>query len=224
MKNFSIKLLVIFCLAAAACTKEGPVGPQGEQGEQGVPGAQGPAGANGTNGTNGATGATGAQGPEGNANVKVDNFSLVSTDWVYNSIYWFTTTNGVAQGQITKYHTRNNAAVTNDILNTGMVLVYFQSSSTTDAAIWTPMPFSWTHNAGSGYSYNYAYATAVGKVTLHFFFAKTDAAAAPPAINTFVVPPFRVKIVTVAGSALNGRTAPVDTNDYKAVAAWLHLD
>ncbi|MES2267755.1 MAG: hypothetical protein V4520_13415 [Bacteroidota bacterium] len=43
----------------------GPQGPQGPQGEKGETGATGPAGATGATGPTGATGATGAQGPTG---------------------------------------------------------------------------------------------------------------------------------------------------------------
>ncbi|WP_431215999.1 hypothetical protein ACQ86N_15925 [Puia sp. P3] len=64
------------------------------------------------------------QGPQGNANVKVDTFTLMNSDWIWNSVYNFSTP-GVAGGVFTRYHDRGFTSVTQDVLDKGEVMVFF---------------------------------------------------------------------------------------------------
>lgn len=228
MKHFRFNLTVLLCaciLAVAACTKEGPAGPQGTAGTNGTNGTNGATGPQGPAGPKGPTGPTGPQGPMGNANVKVDTFTVRSAQWLYSSIYWFSTGGSTSQGYVTRYYARNIPSVNADILTKGMVLVYFTSASSYDPIVWSPMPFSFLDNNNGTFTYNYAYATAIGKVTLHFFFGKIGAAATTPTLATFPLPDTKVKIIVVSGQILAGaRSANVDLNNYQAVANWLGLD
>lgn len=164
-----------------ACSKTGPTGPQG---------ATGPAGPQGS---------TGAQGPIGTANVFVDTFSVTNADWLYGSIYWFSTGNSSATGWFTRFHDQSFSKVTQGILDTGMVLMYIQSY-TDNPTQWQPMPFSFT-SSGGAYQYNYAYETMVGKVRMHFFYTP-NSGAIPTTLSTDVIPTHRYKIITVASGAV----------------------
>jgi len=225
MKHFRFNLAVLLCiciLAIASCTKEGPAGPQGTAGTNGNNGATGP---QGPGGPTGPKGPTGPQGPTGNANVKVDTFTVRNAQWLYSSIYWFSSGGSTSQGYYSRYHVRNIPSINADILTKGMILVYFTSSDGPNSNIWTPMPFSFIDNYNGAFTYNYAYVTAAGKVTLHFFFAKIGAASVLPTLSTFPLPDMKVKIIVVSGQILAGaRTANVDLNNYQEVARWLGLD
>lgn len=225
MKHFRFNLAALLCvciLAVASCTKEGPAGPQGTAGTNGNNGATGP---QGPAGPTGPKGPTGPQGPTGNANVKVDTFTLRNNQWLNNSIFWFSTGGSTSQGYVTRYHTRNIPSVNADILNKGMVLVFFTASDGPNSNLWTPMPFSFLDNYSGAYTYNLTFTPAVGKVTLHFFFAKIGAASVLPTLSTYPIPDRKIKIVVVSGQILAGaRSANVDLKNYQAVARWLGLD
>ncbi len=103
-------LVIIFAtisILAAGCSKTGPAGATGPTGPAGPQGAPGP------------------QGPEGNANVLVDTFTLTNSQWAYNSQYYFETTPGSYTEYFTRYHDVTDSAVTQSILNTGEVMVFF---------------------------------------------------------------------------------------------------
>lgn len=72
MKKLFYLLFVLGLCIMAAC--EGPAGPEGPQGPQGEQGEKG---------------ATGARGPQGNANVKVADFSVSTTQWTTNHSSYF---------------------------------------------------------------------------------------------------------------------------------------
>ncbi|RYE11505.1 MAG: collagen-like protein [Sphingobacteriales bacterium] len=70
-------IIVTTTLLCTSC-KKGDTGPAGEDGLPGIAGIN------------------------GNANVRTDTFSVQSTDWKYNSIFWVGTSPNVSQGQISK--------------------------------------------------------------------------------------------------------------------------
>ena len=207
MKRLPLLLSLMFTLVTlfcASCSKDGETGPAGETGDTGPAGPAGPAG---------------PQGPQGAANVKVDTFTLQSGDYKYNSIYWSGTSPNVSQGQVSRYYERPNATITQDILDKGVVLVYLNIPASLGG--WTPLPISWLDNFTGNFTYNYAYVPTVGKVTLHFFFAKV-AGNTTPAIATFVVPIGRYKVITVPGT-LVGKSDFPDQHDYPAVCRYLGI-
>jgi hypothetical protein len=224
MKKQLYNLILIAGLAilSTSCGKKGDIGPQGAQGKQGDKGEAGATGAAGTNGTNGSKGDKGDKGDTGNANVQTDLFTIQSADWATNSTYWFGTGNLSATGYTTKTYERANALITADLLNTGMVMVYMQSSPTTNAAQWQPIPLSFLYSAGSGsYTYNYAFETLAGKVRLHFYFVKIS--ADPPPLNTYAIPPHQFKIIAVTGIQLTAMKAKnVDIKNFAQVSNYLN--
>lgn len=105
----------------------GPAGPQGATGATGAPGATGaagPQGATGATGAIGATGATGAAGPAGPAGTSADANSYLLLN---RSVF----TAGYTPFSI--------PAITQDIVDKGVVLVYVRNTSTTS---WFALPFS----------------------------------------------------------------------------------
>jgi hypothetical protein len=221
MKKFRFSILVFICsciIAMVACTKEGPTGPQGEKGTNGANGATGPGGPAGP------TGPTGPKGADGNANVKVDTFTLKNAQWA-NGIYWFSTSSGSSQGQYSRFYVRNNTAITADVINKGMVLVYFNTINSITPNSWIAMPFTFLDNTAGTFTYNYAAITQLGKTTIHFYFARIGSNSVTPTISNYVMPDIQFKIIAVTGTLLLGaRTANIDLNNYQAVAQWLGLE
>jgi hypothetical protein len=165
----------------------------------------------------GPAGPAGPQGPEGNANVKTDVFSIGGADWLWNSQYIFETSPGGYTEYFTRYYVRNNNTVTQDVLDNGMVLVYFTPSPEYNPNQWVPLPYQF--DLGFGYTYNYVYVTAVGGVTFHYFFIQTDASATLPTLSTYNDIVRKFKIVTVTGTTGNFlRVNHIDLNNYQEVS------
>jgi hypothetical protein len=164
-------------------------------------------------------GPAGPQGPTGNANVKTDVFTVATADWLYNDIFYVGTSPGGSSGYFSKYYDHANALITDDLLNTGMVLVYFQSVPDYNAPTeWQPLPFSF----GGGYSYNWAYIASAGKVRLEFYFVSIN--TAPPVLSTFNLPTAKFKVITVTGSLLGAiKKDHINLDDYKAVSRYLGI-
>jgi len=174
---------VSVCILLAGCAKTGP---------QGVQGSTGPAGPAGP------TGPTGPQGPQGNANVFTDTFRLASADWLYNSGYTYSNSNGGTVTYFTRYHDVSFSKVTQGLLDSGMVMVYAQMNAN-DTNQWSPLPYSFL-SFGSAFYYNYVFETMPGKVRLHFFYTANGSGAAPTTLSTDVIPTHKYKIVAIGGA------------------------
>lgn len=206
-RHYYLYLLSFICLGIllTSCGKKGDVGPQGPAGPIG------------------ATGATGIQGVPGNANVKVDTFTVKGTQWQSSAVYWFDTSQGSSQGYVAKFFDRPDTAITSDLLNTGMVLVYFKSATGLLPTTWTPMPFSFTENFDAAYNYNYVYDTRPGSVRLYFFFSKNPGGV-PPTLSTYTPPNHAVKIVTISGTVLSAvRKNHIDVNNLITLSKFLGI-
>lgn len=231
-----IALLVLFFLVSS-CAKTGPTGPVGPQGPSGTDGTNGTNGTNGTpgatgaqgpKGATGATGATGPKGPMGNANVRVDTFTLSNTNWKWNSRYSFNFAPNSSYIVYTRYSDRKFAAITQSVLDHGMVLVYFTADLVfSNSNNWIPLPFSWEVLNGN-YSINVAFQTGVvsdvSTVRLHFFFVPFNSSAVVPSISSFPIATYRFKIIAVTGVlGVAIKRSGVNLNDYSAVKSYLHL-
>ena len=126
----------------------------------------GPACATGPQGTTGATGAAGPTGPQGNAYVLVDVFSLTNSQWIYNSQYSLETSNGSYTEYFTRYHDVTDSAVTQAILNTGEVMVFFVPNPIVDTNQWAPLPFQFVDGSNI-FTYNVAFETMPYTVRLY---------------------------------------------------------
>lgn len=155
------------------------------------------------------------QGPAGNANVKVDTFTVKTADWTYGDIYYFGTSPNVSTGYFAQYYDRANVNVTDDIINGGgMIAVYFQATPDLYPDLWQPLPY--TFPSYSGYGYNYYYQPSAGKIRLDFFFNKIS--VDPPAVNTYQIPNHKFKIVVISGTLIDVvKNNHIDIKDYKAM-------
>lgn len=108
-------LLLAFAFIATNCTKEGPEGPAGATGPQGPTGLTGGVGPTGPTGPTGPSGPTGPTGPAGTANVIYSSWFAPAT--------WAAETNwGVAE----RTYTMSTTALTQAIIDNGVVLVYIR--------------------------------------------------------------------------------------------------
>jgi hypothetical protein len=156
------------------------------------------------------------QGPSTNTDVKTDVFSVSNTDWLWNSQYMYETAPGTFTEYFTRYYVRVNNTVTQNVLNNGMVLVYMQPSPADNPYQWAPLPYQF--DLGFGYTYNYVYVTAIGQVTLMFYFIPTDSTATLPTLSTYVEDTREYKIVTVTGQTGTFMTTHhINLNKYRDV-------
>ena len=148
----------------------------------------------------GPQGPTGPQGPPGNANVKTDVFTVPAASWATsNTGYMLETGSGGYTEYFMQGYVRTNNTITQDVLDNGMVLVYFTPSPVYNADQWAPLPYQFP-SFGTQYYTNYVYVTAVGQVTLGFFFSKIDPSATVPNILSYVQQQdYKFKIITVTG-------------------------
>ncbi|MBB3055059.1 hypothetical protein [Mucilaginibacter gotjawali] len=172
-------------------TLKGPAGPPGN------PGPTGPAGKN--------------------ANVFSDVFTLKGSDWLWNSQYVYETSPGSYTEYFTRYYVRPNSKINADVLNNGMVLVYFTPSPVNNPNQWEPLPYQF--DSSFGFTYNYEFVPAVGQVTLHYFFIQTDPAATLPTLSTYNDETRQFKVVTILGEAGIFMLAHhVNLNNYQEVS------
>ena len=205
--NLSIALSYFVCLAlfAVGCGKTGPAG------------AVGPAGAQG------ATGAAGPVGPKGNANVMVDTFTLKSSQWVYNSQYSLETSPGSYTEYFTRYYTATFPAVTQGVLDSGMVLAYFVPNPLVSTVAWIPLPYQFL-DGSENFFYDVVFQPAVGKVELDYFFQQINSTATIPTLSTYNIPNYTFKLVVITGSlAVQMRQQQVDVGNYSSVQHFLNF-
>jgi hypothetical protein len=103
------------------------------------------------------------------------------------------------------------------VLDTGLVVVYFTPSLINNPYQWAPLPYQF--DSSFGYTDNYVYVTAVGQVTLHYFFIQTDPTATLPTLSTYVDETRRFKVVTITGRAYKAAVANhVNLNNYQEMS------
>jgi len=166
----------------------------------------------------GPQGPIGPQGPKGGAsNVRVDTFTVKGSDWLWNSQYVYETSAGSYTEYFTRYYVRHNNAVTAGVLDSGLVVVYFTPSPVNNPYQWAPLPYQF--DSSFGYTDNYVYVTAVGQVTLHYFFIQTDPTATLPTLSTYNDETRKFKIVSITGSLYKAAVANhVNLNNYQEMA------
>jgi hypothetical protein len=183
--------------------------------------SSGPAGATGLQGATGATGAAGPTGPQGNANVMVDTFTLVSSQWLWNDNYILFTGGGSYTEWFTRYYKATFSAVTQGVLDSGMVMVYM-TPDLQNKNQWSPVPY--TFDTGEGYAYEFVYVTSPGTIELEFYFSDESTTTTLPTLSTFALPSYSFKLVAVTGSiATSMEKSKIDHSNYAQVANFLGL-
>ena len=166
----------------------------------------------------GPVGPVGPAGPAGNnTNVFSDVFTLQASDWLWNSQYVYETSPGSYTEYFTRYYVRKNPKISADVLNNGMVLVYFTPSPVNNPNQWEPLPYQF--DSSFGYTYNYVFVPTVGQVTLHYFFIQTDPTSTLPTLSTYNDETRQFKVVTILGETGVFMLAHhVNLNDYNEVS------
>ena len=123
-KLLKIALAVMVFVFLASCAKEGPMGPQGPQGQQGY---EGPAGPQGPAGPEGPEGPQGPPGNDGNAYVASTTLMVNSQDWYWDETSWRVDF--------------DYDAITSDVYNSGVVLVYMEVEQT-----WRQIPMTFYYS------------------------------------------------------------------------------
>lgn len=166
----------------------------------------------------GAKGPVGPQGPAGGAsNVRVDTFTVKGSDWLWNSQYVYETSPGSYTEYFTRYYVRHNNTITTGVLDSGLVVVYFTPSPVNNPYQWAPLPYQF--DSSFGYTDNYVYVTAVGQVTLHYFFIQTDPTSTLPTLSTYNDETRKFKIVSITGKAFKAAVANhVNLNNYQEMS------
>jgi hypothetical protein len=204
LPHLSIFFLLAVTLSLTGCSKSsGPVGPAGAQGSTGAAGVQG------------------SPGPEGNANVQVKTLSVTNAQWLWNANYEFQTSPGSYTEYFTRYYDAAFSEVTQGILDSGMVLVYFIPNTIDNDNQWAPLPYQFTDESGY-FNYEMAFETMPGKVRLHFFFVPLNASATIPTLSTYDIVTYKFKMITLSGSVVTSMNkAHVNWNNYAAVSNFI---
>jgi hypothetical protein len=189
-----IKLMLSVLLFYGLISCEGPEGPAGN------PGAPGPAGAQGPTGPTGPQGPQGSIGPTGIANVTFSN-------WV-NASWTRTADNGVNS-------VIPAPAITQQIINNDMVLVYMKDTPTSEEIIEFPrLVFS-----GNKVIFNLVASIRLGSITI--LHNTTTHPQLLGADNLFPQAQFRYIIVP---AALFGRIILPDNKDYYSICEFFGID
>jgi len=217
--RYSLLFILLCTLAVTSCSKSGTPGPQGVQGEKGdkgEPGAtgatgptgsQGPQGATGPAGATGPTGATGATGPAGPAGPTgatgpagpVGAPGADGKDGANIQTFLFTNKSVVLTG----FNTFNVPAITQDIVNQGVVLVYFRSTGSTTGFYSLPYVENDRNISLSSYGVGYI------NIKTNFNGGGLD-----------------FKVVVIAGTSLTNLSTShpgLNLKNYSEVASALHL-
>lgn len=129
--------------ATGATGANGTNGAAGATGATGATGADGANGANGSNGTNGATGATGAAGATGATGATGANSTVANYLFTNQTVFIIGLTHFVVP------------AINQDIVDKGIVLVYFRNTGTTTQ--WNPLPYAESGNTLNLQDYGVGY-------------------------------------------------------------------
>ena len=174
--------------ATGATGAAGPQGANGPTGPTGPTGAQGPAGPAGPTGPTGPTGAQGPAGPQGEPGTP--GTSIQSFIFTNKAV----TLTGTTQLQV--------PAITQDVVDKGVVLVYFRSTGTT---AWYPLPYTEDDRTIKFSSYD------VGYVNIKANFNSTG---------------LDFRIIVIEGTSLTGLSVAhpgLNLRDFKQVAATLNI-
>jgi hypothetical protein len=194
MKKFPMLSVLIIAVAVfTSCSKEGP---------------EGPAGATGATGSQGSPGPTGPAGETGTANV-------IYSEWFTPSAYTSSTLFGITNMDY------NKAApgITQDILNTGVVLTFGKLTGYS-SSIWpteqvSKLPISLTYIQGSTQTDTWSAYETVGNLRINFV----------NNVNyyTSISTAHSFRYVIIPGGTVGTRVAAPDFNNYEAVCAFYKI-
>lgn len=192
MKRITTRISYVLLMAAAisfaACSKDGTEGPKGEQGDQGAPGPGGPAGPQGP------------QGDPGTANVIYSGWLDVEFEAVVD-----------AGDTIAFEGSIDVPKLTQEILNTGEIKVYFNGGTAAASAVF-PLPMT-------DLFFGYLLSTTFYLNEIYMI-ANFDASTGLDENNQKVQ---QYRYVIIPGGTTARTSKSIDWNNYKEVQAYLGL-
>ncbi len=162
----------------------------------------------------------GPQGPMGNADVSSGTLTLVDSDW-QSDYYDFETSDGTLVSRPALTYSMSLSQLTESILDSGMVLVYYRvvNSNLSDPNTYEPLPTKFT-SFNTEYTHNIRYKYDVGTIELYYYYSDNDASDSntPPDISNQTLPDMQIKWVLASSSAVSSMVnAGVDLSDYHEV-------
>ncbi|AXE19111.1 hypothetical protein DR864_15810 [Runella rosea] len=221
----SLLMAICFLACEGPQGETGPQGPQGTTGKDGAIGVTGPVGPNGPIGPQGPTGPqgqAGPQGPTGTANVIYSTWiarpypgnGAGERPWITQSFPTATTPNFPSW-----LLTNPEPKVTKDIVDKGMVMIYYRANPTFTNA--EALPYNTQSVAGNGVPITMTYSFSILEGIITIRVANTQLVSAG---GTFGVPGNGLyRYVIVPGGVANGRLAAIDWKNYAEVKAALNL-
>lgn len=127
--------------------------------------------------------------------------TLTNAQWGNSiTLHWFSTSQGAAVGHSSRYVDITEAMITQEIMDNGLVQVYFTPYETKTP--YSSLPYS-RQNSQATYNFNLDYTYEMGKIRLLFFLSAVYGAPAPPYVATWDIPSYTFKYVIIPGTAIN---------------------
>lgn len=172
-------------------------------------------------GPEGIQGNTGQQGPQGNPGAKGDKgtANVIYSAWTtFNTANWQAAVN--EYGKSIRYYPINTTAITADVANNGVVLVYMRISINHIGPLLLPQTFYGFTQFVNQYIGFYA---TVGQIKIKFF--NIDNANDPSTFGSNVE--YRYVIipggVTTTSTSIENQSSQLDYKDYNAIKAYYNL-
>jgi hypothetical protein len=120
--------------------------------------------------------------------------AVTNSQLLWNSSYSFATSPTSYTEYFTRYCDFSVPAITQSVLDTGSVQVFFNPNPLANTNQWLPLPYSFLDASGN-FNYVVGYATSVGQVELDLFFQQIVAGATIPSLSTYTFPTYDFKVV-----------------------------
>jgi hypothetical protein len=120
--------------------------------------------------------------------------SVTNSQLLWNSVYSFATGPGSYTEYFTRYDDLAVPAVTQNVLNTGSVQVFFNPNPLSSTNQWLPLPYSFLDGSGN-FNYYFGYTTSVGQVELEVFFQQIVPGSTIPTLSTYTFPTYDFKVI-----------------------------
>ena len=134
-------------------------------------------------------------------------FSLGNANFAWNSTYVYNTSTGSYTEYFTRYHVVSIPAITQQVLDSGSVEVYFNPDPSVNTNHWEHLPYRFL-DGFSGFYYVLAPQTKLAQVEIDFFFEQINASATIPTLSTYPVPTYKFKVVVTPSSQSTAIASP----------------
>jgi hypothetical protein len=120
--------------------------------------------------------------------------SVTNAQLLWNSQYSFETASNTYTEYFTRYYDFSVPGITQNVLNTGSVQVFFNPNPLVSTNQWLPLPYSFPDASGN-FSYVVGYSTSVGQVELDLFFQQIVPGSTIPTLSSYAFPTYDFKVI-----------------------------